>query len=110
MSLQVKTAYAQANKVLGDLVKVTPSSKTVGDLAQFMVQNDLNATSVVERAEELSFPSSVVEFMQVALFKSRAASVGSCCPPACQCSAEPVQPAPVGRDTSASLLLGSRSR
>jgi pyruvate carboxylase len=36
----------------------------VGDLAQFMVQNNLTAKDVQERAEELSFPSSVIEFMQ----------------------------------------------
>jgi len=60
----VKLAYAQANRALGDIVKVTPSSKVVGDLAQFMVQNDLDELTVVERAEELSFPGSVVEFMQ----------------------------------------------
>jgi pyruvate carboxylase len=45
-------------------VKVTPSSKVVGDLAQFMVQNDLDEHSVVDKAGELSFPGSVVEFMQ----------------------------------------------
>ena len=43
---------------------MTPSSKVVGDLAQFMVQNKLNAQQVEARADELSFPSSVVEFMQ----------------------------------------------
>jgi len=43
---------------------VTPSSKVVGDLAQFMVQNKLSATMVQDRAEELSFPLSVIEFMQ----------------------------------------------
>ena len=41
---KIKTAYATANKLLGDIVKVTPSSKVVGDLAQFMVANDLDAT------------------------------------------------------------------
>lgn len=51
-------------RALGDIVKVTPSSKVVGDLAQFMVQNDLDEHSVVEKAGELSFPGSVVEFMQ----------------------------------------------
>ena len=60
----MKKAYIEANELLGDLIKVTPSSKVVGDLAQFMVQNNLTAKSVRERAEELSFPSSVVEFMQ----------------------------------------------
>jgi pyruvate carboxylase len=63
----VKTAYAAANRALGDIVKVTPSSKVVGDLAQFMVANGLDEASVVDRAEELSFPSSVVEYFQGAL-------------------------------------------
>ncbi|MEW5296933.1 MAG: hypothetical protein WDW36_000179 [Sanguina aurantia] len=61
---KICTAYAAANRVLGDIVKVTPSSKVVGDLAQFMVANDLDEDSVVARAEYLSFPSSVVEFFQ----------------------------------------------
>ena len=61
---EVKRAYAQANQLLGDIIKVTPSSKIVGDLAQFMVQNKLTPEEVERRAEELSFPSSVVEFMQ----------------------------------------------
>ncbi|GBF90515.1 pyruvate carboxylase [Raphidocelis subcapitata] len=61
---KVQKSYAAANKALGDIVKVTPSSKVVGDLAQFMVQNDLDENSLVERASELSFPGSVVEFMQ----------------------------------------------
>ncbi|KAJ0055534.1 hypothetical protein NL108_005367 [Boleophthalmus pectinirostris] len=61
---EVKKAYTEANKLLGDLIKVTPSSKIVGDLAQFMVQNDLSRAEVEERADELSFPLSVVEFLQ----------------------------------------------
>jgi pyruvate carboxylase len=60
----VKKAYREANQLLGDIIKVTPSSKTVGDLAQFMVQNKLSGQDVLDRAEELSFPKSVVEFMQ----------------------------------------------
>ncbi|CAF0801981.1 unnamed protein product [Rotaria sp. Silwood1] len=60
----VKRSYIEANQLLGDIIKVTPSSKVVGDLAQFMVQNNLTAKDVRERADELSFPSSVVEFMQ----------------------------------------------
>lgn len=43
---------------------MTPSSKVVGDLAQFMVQNKLSADDVLSKAEELSFPKSVVEFLQ----------------------------------------------
>ncbi|XP_030387243.1 pyruvate carboxylase, mitochondrial isoform X2 [Scaptodrosophila lebanonensis] len=60
----VKKAYREANLLLGDIIKVTPSSKVVGDLAQFMVQNNLTADQVLEKAEELSFPKSVVEFLQ----------------------------------------------
>lgn len=61
---QVKAAYAQANRALGDIVKVTPSSKVVGDLAQFMVQNDLDEARLVEKASSLNLPDSVVEFLQ----------------------------------------------
>ncbi|XP_055345937.1 pyruvate carboxylase, mitochondrial-like [Paramacrobiotus metropolitanus] len=61
---QVKKAYREANLLLGDIIKVTPTSKTVGDLAQFMVQNKLDTDSVMERAGDLSFPSSVVEYFQ----------------------------------------------
>ncbi|XP_076273301.1 pyruvate carboxylase isoform X1 [Rhynchophorus ferrugineus] len=60
----VKKAYAEANILLGDIIKVTPSSKVVGDLAQFMVQNKLTSQDVLDRAEELSFPKSVVEYLQ----------------------------------------------
>ena len=47
------------------VAQVTPSSKVVGDLAQFMVQNRLSEEEVLEKAESLSFPSSVVEYFQV---------------------------------------------
>eukprot|EP01059_Diplonema_ambulator_P030671 TRINITY_DN533_c5_g1_i1.p1 TRINITY_DN533_c5_g1~~TRINITY_DN533_c5_g1_i1.p1 ORF type:complete len:1185 (+),score=458.70 TRINITY_DN533_c5_g1_i1:48-3602(+) len=61
----IKKAYATANQCLGDIVKVTPSSKVVGDLAQFMVQNELKTVEdVIANAERLSFPSSVVEYFQ----------------------------------------------
>lgn len=63
----VKKAYREANLLLGDIIKVTPSSKVVGDLAQFMVQNKLTADQLMEKAEELSFPKSVVEFLQGAI-------------------------------------------
>nr|KAF6281722.1 pyruvate carboxylase [Pipistrellus kuhlii] len=61
---EVKKAYVEANQMLGDLIKVTPSSKIVGDLAQFMVQNGLSRADAEAQAEELSFPRSVVEFLQ----------------------------------------------
>jgi len=61
---QVKASYAEANQLLGDIVKVTPSSKIVGDLAQFMVQNKLSKEDVLTNASTLSFPTSVIEFLQ----------------------------------------------
>jgi len=60
----VKAKYREANLLLGDIVKVTPSSKIVGDLAQFMVQNNLSFDDVKQNAGTLSFPTSVVEFLQ----------------------------------------------
>jgi pyruvate carboxylase len=59
----VKKAYAMANRALGDIIKVTPSSKVVGDLALFMVSNKLNDTTLVEQADKLDFPDSVLDFM-----------------------------------------------
>ncbi|KAJ5201815.1 Pyruvate carboxylase [Penicillium cinerascens] len=61
---QTKKAYEQANMLLGDIVKVTPTSKVVGDLAQFMVSNKLTHEDVIERAGELDFPGSVLEFLE----------------------------------------------
>jgi len=43
---------------------VTPTSKVVGDLAQFMTQNKLSEADVLNRAEDLDFPNSVVEFFE----------------------------------------------
>ena len=61
---EVKGAYRMGNKILGDIVKVTPSSKVVGDLAQFIVQNKLTEDSIVDLAPKLDFPQSVVEYFQ----------------------------------------------
>uniref|UniRef100_A0ABD2WD09 Pyruvate carboxylase n=1 Tax=Trichogramma kaykai TaxID=54128 RepID=A0ABD2WD09_9HYME len=63
----IKKAYREANFLLGDIIKVTPSSKVVGDLAQFMVQNKLTGKDILEKADELSFPKSVIEFLQGAI-------------------------------------------
>lgn len=60
----VKRMYATVNQMFGDVVKVTPSSKVVGDMALFMVQNNLTEQDVYERGEEMSFPESVVSFFQ----------------------------------------------
>eukprot|EP00887_Chlorella_sp_A99_P003326 scaffold26.g3326.t1 len=60
---RVKHAYAAANRALGDIV--TPSSKVVGDLAQFMVANAIPDEHVlVAQAEQLSLPNSVIEYLQ----------------------------------------------
>ncbi|GAB7359449.1 hypothetical protein MBLNU230_g6097t1 [Neophaeotheca triangularis] len=61
---QTKKAYEQANDLLGDIVKVTPTSKVVGDLAQFMVSNGLSYDDVLNKATQLDFPSSVLEFFE----------------------------------------------
>jgi pyruvate carboxylase len=61
---QICAAYASANAVLGDIVKVTPSSKVVGDLALFMVTNDLEPAHLLDPGARLNFPVSVVEMMQ----------------------------------------------
>jgi pyruvate carboxylase len=60
----VCTAYAAANRLFGDIVKVTPSSKVVGDMAIFMVHNNLTTEDVLDPKRHLSFPRSVVEMMQ----------------------------------------------
>jgi pyruvate carboxylase len=61
---EVSRAYAEVNRMFGDIVKVTPTSKVVGDMALFMVANDLSADDVENPAREINFPDSVV-----ALFK-----------------------------------------
>ncbi|KAI4120076.1 MAG: hypothetical protein LQ345_000032 [Seirophora villosa] len=61
---QTKKAYEQANDLLGDIVKVTPTSKVVGDLAQFMVSNKLSYDDVISKAKQLDFPGSVLEFFE----------------------------------------------
>ncbi len=59
---EVKEMYRTVNTMIGDIVKVTPSSKMVGDLAIFMVQNDLTPENIVEKGKNLSFPDSVVSY------------------------------------------------
>jgi len=55
--------YADANQLLGDIVKVTPTSKAVGDLALFMVANNLNVADITSQTRELSFPASVLDLV-----------------------------------------------
>ncbi|KIL44754.1 pyruvate carboxylase [Jeotgalibacillus soli] len=58
---EVKEMYARVNHMFGDIVKVTPSSKVVGDMALFMVQNDLDEDAVLEKGHMIDFPDSVIE-------------------------------------------------
>ena len=61
---EVKKAYSTVNKMFGDIVKVTPSSKVVGDMALFMVQNNLTEQDIYEKGERYDFPESVIQFFQ----------------------------------------------
>jgi pyruvate carboxylase len=56
--------YAEVNQMFGDIVKVTPTSKVVGDMALFMVGNSLRPDDVLNGTRELAFPESVVEFFE----------------------------------------------
>ncbi len=60
----LKKNYSVANQLFGDIVKVTPSSKVVGDMAIFMTANNLTANDVLTRGESLSFPESVKDLMK----------------------------------------------
>jgi pyruvate carboxylase len=61
---EVAQAYADVNRLFGDIVKVTPSSKVVGDMALFMVANGLTPTEVADPDKEVSFPDSVVSMFR----------------------------------------------
>jgi len=61
---EVKDMYSRVNQLFGDIVKVTPSSKVVGDMALFMVQNNLTEETLFERGESLDFPDSVIELFE----------------------------------------------
>ncbi len=61
---EVKDMYRRVNFLFGDIVKVTPSSKVVGDMALYMVQNELNEKDVVSQGHKLDFPESVVSFFK----------------------------------------------
>ncbi|MGY2132817.1 pyruvate carboxylase [Hymenobacter sp. HD11105] len=56
---QVKQTFADVNQLFGDIVKVTPSSKVVGDMALYLVTNNLTTQDVLEKGESLNFPESV---------------------------------------------------
>src|SRR5690625_4998038 len=59
---KVKEMFSRVNQLFGNIVKVTPSSKVVGDMALFMVQNNLSEDDIYEKGENIDFPASVIEF------------------------------------------------
>lgn len=61
---EVAQAYRQANDLLGDIIKVTPSSKVVGDLALMMIAQELSPADVVDPDRDIAFPTSVVEMLR----------------------------------------------
>lgn len=61
---EVKDMFKTVNEMLGDIVKVTPSSKAVGDMAIFMVQNNLTPENIYEKARGMDFPDSIVSYFE----------------------------------------------
>lgn len=61
---EVKEMFKVVNEMLGDIVKVTPSSKAVGDMAIFMVQNDLTPENIYDKASSMDFPDSIVSYFE----------------------------------------------
>ncbi len=59
---EIKHLYKEANDLLGNIVKVTPSSKVVGDLAIFMSKNGLNKDNILTEGKDISYPDSVVDY------------------------------------------------
>ncbi|MBV8317993.1 MAG: pyruvate carboxylase, partial [Planctomycetaceae bacterium] len=76
---EVCKAFAEVNLLFGDIVKVTPTSKVVGDMALFMVANNLTPADTLDPERELAFPASVVE-----LFEGRLGQPPGGFPPALQ--------------------------
>lgn len=60
----IKENYKVVNQLFGDIVKVTPSSKVVGDMALFMTSNNLTAQEVLEKGDTLAFPESVKQLFR----------------------------------------------
>ena len=60
---EIGRVYADVNELFGNIVKVTPTSKAVGDMALFMVANELTAGDVLDPDRELAFPASVVDLI-----------------------------------------------
>ena len=93
---EICEAYVSANELSGDIVKVTPSSKVVGDMAVFMVSNSLTKDDVLDPKVSLQFPASVIDMMRGMLgqppggwptksggSRPRQKSYHTCCIPTC---------------------------
>lgn len=61
---EVRKMYTDVNRELGDIIKVTPSSKVVGDFALFLVRNNLTVEDIYTKGDTLNFPDSVVSFFK----------------------------------------------
>ena len=61
---ECKKMYRDVNMLFGDVIKVTPSSKIVADMAMFLVKNNLTTEDVISKAPELTFPQSVIDFFK----------------------------------------------
>ena len=61
---EVGRMYSAVNRMFGDIVKVTPTSKVVGDMTLFMLANNLTPEQVLDPKREIAFPESVVEFFE----------------------------------------------
>ena len=59
---EIAQAYADVNELFGDIIKVTPTSKVVGDMALAMVTAGLSKQDIVDPNKEIAFPESVVQF------------------------------------------------
>jgi len=64
---EICQAYAEVNQMFGDIVKVTPTSKAVGDMALFMVANELKPADLLNNERELAFPESVIDLVSGAM-------------------------------------------
>lgn len=61
---EITRMYAEVNDLFGDIIKVTPSSKVVGDMAQYLISNGYSIQDVLEKGDSISFPASVISFFR----------------------------------------------
>ena len=61
---KIKKNYKEVNTLFGNIIKVTPSSKVVGDMAMYLTANDFTAADVIEKSDTMAFPESVINFFK----------------------------------------------